>query len=229
MEKLIAEKDFKIIDSETRLAKVSDIISCGFNTKEFFSDEVTFSSFGDNELIGTTFRMHYKKTIYAKVAEKLNDACWGGPVDIDSLERDLDSAYGGYLTQSLLDDFSNKVKKSLNLLSQDSEENEFRKLNTSYSKRSLCLLARYVPSTIDRDYSIYIDEQSSLFGIVFKGKKVRKNKPALLNVLIEEDGRVQFSYVNKGNNIVKISGTGSLKSSPEDSVFFEKLVRMLDE
>lgn len=92
------------------------------------------------------------------------------------------------------------------------------------SAESLKQFARFIPEFKDFLYNVYVDEVSGEFGLTLRSKPTSRT---VLNLLMQENKEVVFSYVTKGAGLVKISGRAYFNNNLEDSSYIRKLLRMM--
>ena len=87
-------------------------------------------------------------------------------------------------------------------------------------------LIRFIPEFPKKNIDTYIDERTGCFGIIIKSKT--KSRP-LLNLLMQENKEIIFSYIKRRKKIIKISGRAYFNDEYEDSCEIKRLIRMISE
>jgi len=87
-------------------------------------------------------------------------------------------------------------------------------------------LIRFIPEFPKKNIDTYIDERTGCFGIIIKSKT--KSRP-LLNLLMQENKEIIFSYIKRRKKIIKISGRAYFNDEYEDSCEMKRLIRMISE
>jgi len=107
-------------------------------------------------------------------------------------------------------------------------EKSEKKLNQFHdvSVDSFFQLIRFIPEFPKKNIDTYIDERTGCFGIIIKSQS--KSKP-LLNLLMQENKEIIFSYIKRRKKIIKISGRAYFNDEYEDSCEMKRLIRMISE
>lgn len=120
-------------------------------------------------------------------------------------------------------DFLKKISykyKEYILEASQKKENEFHEISVN----SLIQVIRFIPEFPKQDLDIYIDERTGCFGVIIQPKI--KAKP-LLNLLMQDNKEIIFSYIKKRKKIIKISGRAYFNDEYEDSCEMSKLIRII--
>lgn len=119
--------------------------------------------------------------------------------------------------------FLRKIENAMEIYEHDIEESP--KINFhDYSIESLKQLIRYIPDFEKLAHTVYIDRDSGFFGITLKSSK--RAKP-ILNLLLDRNGEVIFSFIDRKKGIIKISGRAYFNNNLEDSSEIKHLLRMI--
>lgn len=122
-------------------------------------------------------------------------------------------------------DFLNEVLNTYNkykLEKKDKKKNKFQEVSIN----SCLQLIRFIPEFPKKNLDIYVDERTGYFGVVIKANN--KGKP-LLNLLMQDNNEIIYSYIKRRKKIIKISGKAYFNDEYEDSCEMKKLIRMIDE
>jgi len=103
-----------------------------------------------------------------------------------------------------------------------------KKLNHFHevSVNSFFQLIRFIPEYPKQNLDIYLDERTGCFGVIIKPNV--KSKP-LLNLLMQDNNEIIFSYIKRRKKIIKISGRAYFNDEYEDSCEMKRLIRMISE
>lgn len=124
---------------------------------------------------------------------------------------------------AVTDSILQSIKHAISTYDEDRDEaakNNF----SNYSVNSLKQFARYIPNFCTLYHKVYIDKDSGFFGIVLKSSK--KSKP-MLNLLLQDNGEVIFSFIERKKGMIKISGRAHFNHNLEDSAQIKHLLRMV--
>ena len=102
------------------------------------------------------------------------------------------------------------------------KRNQFQEVSIN----SFFQLIRFIPEFPKKNLDIYVDERTGCFGVIIKPKI--KAKP-LLNLLMQDNKEIIFSYVKKRTKIIKISGRAYFNDEYRDSCEMKRLIRMISE
>lgn len=119
--------------------------------------------------------------------------------------------------------FIESIKNAIAVYDEDQCESIKNKFN-EYSISSLKQFTRYIPDFESLYYNVYIDKESGFFGIILKSSK--KAKP-ILNLLLQENGEITYSFIERKKGIIKISGRAYFNNNLEDSCQIKHLIRMI--
>ena len=122
---------------------------------------------------------------------------------------------------SFLNEISNKYKK-YQLEKRTKKLNQFQEVSID----SFLQLIRFIPEFPKKNIDIYVDERTGYFGVIIKPRI--KSKP-LLNLLMQDNKEVIFSYIKRRKKIIKISGRAYFNDEYEDSCEMKRLIRMISE
>lgn len=115
------------------------------------------------------------------------------------------------------------IKNAIKVYNEDQSESLKNKF-PEYSINSLKQFTRYIPDFNSLYYNIYIDKESGFFGLILKSSK--KAKP-MLNLLLQENGEITFSFIDRKRGIIKVSGRAYFNNYLEDSYQIKHLIRMI--
>ncbi|MEA2029855.1 MAG: hypothetical protein U9N49_12905 [Campylobacterota bacterium] len=108
------------------------------------------------------------------------------------------------------------------LEASEKKSNKFHEVSVN----SFFQLIRFIPEFPKQNLDIYLDERTGCFGVVIKSKL--KSKP-LLNLLMQDNKEIIFSYIKRRKKIIKISGRAYFNDEYEDSCEMKRLIRMISE
>jgi len=138
----------------------------------------------------------------------------------------------GYISESegfqyslKYDDFLEKTKEAYESYLSESAENNENKFPTP-SRSSFFQLTRFVPEFPERDLDVYLDADTGFFGVMIKPEI---NGSPLLNLLMQDNKEVIFSYIKRNNKIIKITGRAYFNDDLNDSAEITKILRMISE
>jgi len=137
----------------------------------------------------------------------------------EKLEEVIECTYSSTVSNS----FVKSIQQAIDTYEEDNYEaskNEF----SDCSVNSLKQFVRYIPNFNMLHHKVYIDKDSGFFGIILKSSK--KSKP-MLNLLLQDNGEVIFSFIERKKGIVKISGRAHFNNNLEDSARIKHLLRMV--
>lgn len=133
-----------------------------------------------------------------------------------------------YSEHEYLDEYITFFHKISNRYKEYQEEAKEKKLNKFHevSINSFFQLIRFIPEFPKQNLDIYLDEKTGCFGVIIKSKI--KSKP-LLNLLMQDNKEIIFSYIKRRKKIIKISGRAYFNDEYEDSCEMRRLIRMISE
>ena len=120
-----------------------------------------------------------------------------------------------------LEEVSNKYRE-YELEKKNKRQNQFQEVSVN----SFLQLMRFIPEFPKENLDIYVDERTGCFGVIIKAKI--KSKP-LLNLLMQDNKEIVFSYIKRRKKIIKISGRAYFNDEYEDSCEMKRLIRMISE
>jgi len=118
-----------------------------------------------------------------------------------------------------LEEVSNKYRE-YNLEKEKKKKNQFKEVSID----SFFQLIRFIPELPKKNLDIYVDERTGYFGVIIKSNI--KARP-LLNLLMQDNKEIIFSYIKKRKKIIKISGKAYFNDEYEDSCEMKRLIRMI--
>jgi len=120
-----------------------------------------------------------------------------------------------------LEEVSNKYRE-YNLEKEKKKKNQFKEVSID----SFFQLIRFIPELSKKNLDIYVDERTGYFGVIIKSNN--KSRP-LLNLLMQDNKEIIFSYIKRRKKIIKISGKAYFNDEYEDSCEMKRLIRMISE
>lgn len=121
--------------------------------------------------------------------------------------------------------FLKKTREAYTNYLSESEENDNNKFPAP-SVESFYQLARFIPEFPDQHIDVYLDSSSGFFGVMIH---TINNGTPLLNLLMQDNREVIFSYIKRKNKIIKISGRAYFNDDLDDSSEITKLFRLISE
>ena len=191
--------------------------------KEFQSDTFQTIYFGDSSVIQD---IEYSTR---EIQERWNSVLLERNIFIDEintcdaltekLKVAFDYMYLSESNESLL----KSIKQAISTYAEDSHE-ATKTYFSDCSVNSLKQFARYIPNFNSLYHKVYIDKDSGFFGVVLKSTK--KSKP-ILNLLLQDNGEIIFSFIERKKGMIKISGRAHFNNYLEDSEQIKHLLRMV--
>ena len=121
--------------------------------------------------------------------------------------------------------FLKEIQKAYESYLAESAENDNNPFATP-SLQSLIQLIRFIPEFPEKNIAIYLDAETGFFGVIIQAED--DGKP-LLNLLMQDNKEVIFSYIKHRHKIIKISGRAYFNDHLEDSDEISKILRMISE
>jgi len=138
------------------------------------------------------------------------------------MSKIIDSNYEYLDEYSTFFDKLSLVYREYKLEASKKKLNQFHEVSID----SFFQLIRFIPEFPKENLDIYLDERTGCFGVVIKSK--HKSKP-ILNLLMQDNKEIIFSYIKRRKKIIKISGRAYFNDVYEDSCEMKKLIRMIRE
>jgi len=121
--------------------------------------------------------------------------------------------------------FLNQISNTYKEYQLEKSEKKLNKFH-EVSENSFFQLIRFIPEFPKENLDIYVDEKTGCFGVIIRPKI--KEKP-LLNLLMQDNKEIIFSYIKRRKKIIKISGRAYFNDEYEDSCEIKRLIRMISE
>jgi len=121
--------------------------------------------------------------------------------------------------------FINKIKKEYTEYQTEAEEKKIKAFKP-VGIDSLFQMLRFMPELTKKDLNIYLDADTGCFGVVLQ---VNNSTKSFLNLLMQNNGEVIFSLIERHNKIVKVSGRAYFNDDYRDSNKIKKLFRLIHE
>ncbi|ELA7191271.1 MULTISPECIES: hypothetical protein [unclassified Vibrio] len=141
----------------------------------------------------------------------------------ESLTEKLQAAFKCMYSPTISDSLLRSIQHAINTYEEDQHEASKNRFSDC-SVNSLKQFVRYIPNFNTLYHKVYIDKDSGFFGIVLKSSK--KSKP-MLNLLLQDNGEVTFSFIERKKGMIKISGRAHFNHNLEDSTQIKHLLRMV--
>ena len=127
-----------------------------------------------------------------------------------------------------LDEYSNFFNMISHKYKEYKLEANEKKLNKFHevSIDSFFQLIRFIPEFPKQNIDVYLDERTGCFGVTIRSEV--KSKP-LLNLLMQDNKEIIFSYIKRRKKIIKISGRAYFNDEYEDSCEMRRLIRIISE
>ncbi len=121
--------------------------------------------------------------------------------------------------------FFDKISHKYKEYQQEAREKELNQFH-EVSANSFLQLIRFIPELPKQNLDVYLDERTGCFGVIIRPEI--KSKP-ILNLLMQDNKEIIFSYIKRRKKIIKISGRAYFNDEYEDSCEMRRLIRMISE
>ena len=207
-----------------------------YKAKILSSESETFTDF--HEFISSEYKTSFDEcsTVYEVFKYESSDTqgLWNTQLinnnalieeteSVEDLLRKLRCAMHSVQADKMNESIINDAEKAFLTYIEDTGNSPLNKFSIC-SINSLKQFARYIPSFGRVYHNVYIDKDTGFFGVMLK--RTKASKP-LLNLLLQENGEVTFSFVERKKGMVKISGRAYFNHNLEDSSQVKHLLRMI--